>query len=313
MDPGKLRAHERLVKSIYEFHDSSDEEPQRYEKSQPQLQTQKHEKFCQRRHAGKTTSRYKSLVPQSVSYQVYLENADENLRNSIKNSLKQQSSFNFAKAWSETPEVKKSGVLTKLTDRQIKKQEAIFEILTSEASYVRSLMIFEDTYLKLFSQLCQSETSGNYDILAKYITPFIEPSKKFERDMCEIWLNDIMLTSIFEVFEAHINQNFELYKIYAGKYKEIVLSYEELCKTKKEFKTKMINLSKSPEAQMLTMEFFTIMPIQRIMRYPKLVEGVLKYTEKGDPLDFSLTDFSEDLQQVRKLLLPFIHIALSAI
>ena len=48
--------------------------------------------------------------------------------------------------WCELPEVISSGILTILSDKQKQWQEAIFEILTSEVSYLKSL----DVLISLF-------------------------------------------------------------------------------------------------------------------------------------------------------------------
>jgi len=48
--------------------------------------------------------------------------------------------------WCEIPEVQSSGILSILSDTQKQLQEAIFEILTSEVSYLKSL----DVLITLF-------------------------------------------------------------------------------------------------------------------------------------------------------------------
>lgn len=48
--------------------------------------------------------------------------------------------------WCEIPEVQSSGILGILSDKQKQLQESIFEILTSEVSYLKSL----DVLISLF-------------------------------------------------------------------------------------------------------------------------------------------------------------------
>jgi len=50
--------------------------------------------------------------------------------------------------WCELPEVTASGILSILSDKQKQLQEAIFEILTSEVSYLKSLDVLIAVFYK---------------------------------------------------------------------------------------------------------------------------------------------------------------------
>jgi len=71
--------------------------------------------------------------------------------------------------WCELPEVHNSGILAILSDKQKQLQEAIFEILTSEVSYLKSL----DVLITLFyenDQLIQVLTEQDRAALFGNIT-----------------------------------------------------------------------------------------------------------------------------------------------
>ncbi|CAH3184643.1 unnamed protein product [Porites lobata] len=50
--------------------------------------------------------------------------------------------------WCELPEVKESGILDNIKREERKRQEAMFEVITSEASYLRSLNILMSQFIK---------------------------------------------------------------------------------------------------------------------------------------------------------------------
>nr|XP_023027364.1 uncharacterized protein LOC111515369 [Leptinotarsa decemlineata] len=63
-----------------------------------------------------------------------------------------RSDFNFTRSlWCETPEVTKSAVLSKLSPQQKKLQEAKFEVITSEASYLNSLNVLCNHFVSRFA------------------------------------------------------------------------------------------------------------------------------------------------------------------
>ena len=51
------------------------------------------------------------------------------------------------KLWCEQPEVIKSGILMSLSDEEKKLQEAMFEVISSEATYLRSLDVLIDHFM----------------------------------------------------------------------------------------------------------------------------------------------------------------------
>ena len=63
--------------------------------------------------------------------------------------------------WAELPEVIDSGILTNITLDQKKLQEAMFEVISSEASYLKSLNILISHFVQ------SSQFSGDTSVLSK--------------------------------------------------------------------------------------------------------------------------------------------------
>lgn len=64
-----------------------------------------------------------------------------------KNQLELARELSLRKLWCELPEVIESGVLDKLSDEERKLQEAIFEVISSEATYLRSLDVLIEHFM----------------------------------------------------------------------------------------------------------------------------------------------------------------------
>ncbi|MEE6515811.1 hypothetical protein FKM82_024883 [Ascaphus truei] len=79
--------------------------------------------------------------------------------------------------WSQLPQVQEKGILNWITPEERKRQEAIFEIITSEYSYQHSL----DILFRLFKksdELKQTITSTDHHHLFSNIADILEVSKR---------------------------------------------------------------------------------------------------------------------------------------
>ena len=63
------------------------------------------------------------------------------------NQLEIARQLSMRRLWCEQPEVIKSGVLLSLSDEEKKLQEAMFEVISSEATYLRSLDVLIDHFM----------------------------------------------------------------------------------------------------------------------------------------------------------------------
>ena len=69
-------------------------------------------------------------------------------RNSKQNQLEIARQLSFRKLWCELPDIIKSGILKTLSVEERKLQEAMYEVITSEATYLRSLDVLIEHFME---------------------------------------------------------------------------------------------------------------------------------------------------------------------
>uniref|UniRef100_A0A4W4GF80 Rho guanine nucleotide exchange factor 15b n=1 Tax=Electrophorus electricus TaxID=8005 RepID=A0A4W4GF80_ELEEL len=143
--------------------------------------------------------------------------------------------------WQDLPAVRESGILQTLTPEECKYQESMFEVLTSEVSYLRSLRVLTDHFLDSWEL---NETLINLDkkTLFSNILRIREVSEKFLKDLEE------------RLDERRIRQPFA---------------------------TVIARLQEAPKCQRLPFVSFLLLPFQRITRIKMLIENILKRTAVG--------------------------------
>ncbi|XP_033764186.1 uncharacterized protein LOC117345258 isoform X2 [Pecten maximus] len=180
--------------------------------------------------------------------------------------------------WCEMPEVKDSGLLEKLSSQERKIQEATFEIITSEATYLRSLNVLMNTFL--LSQEFSAEhsdrcvlTRQERHVIFSNIGSIRDTSERFLSALEAKWQESVMMEDISSVIESHANAKFECYVRYCSNQTFQERQVQELMK-KPEFSDVIKRMENSPECQGLPMTSFLLLPMQRITRLPLLVDAI---------------------------------------
>ncbi|VDK41943.1 unnamed protein product [Anisakis simplex] len=123
--------------------------------------------------------------------------------------------------WCELTEVKNSGLLEKLDDREKKLQEAYFEVITSEASYLRSLNILI-THFMAASELLGSK--GTSSIICneerkRLFSNIFSVRDCSERLLCDLESRleeSLVLTDVCDILCEHFNSYFDPYIKYCS-------------------------------------------------------------------------------------------------
>nr|CAH7746145.1 unnamed protein product [Callosobruchus chinensis] len=197
-------------------------------------------------------------------------------------SSNNQSTFAFTRSlWCEVPEVANSVVLSQLSSQQKKLQEAKFEIITSEASYLNSLNVLNDHFA---SQLRSSNIVNEKDmeILFGKVRKVRNCSKRVLHDLEKCWKGNILLDGICDIIQKHAEGNFDAYIAYCEN-QVIIGETLNALKKKPEFSDLLIKLESSSSCQFLSLYSFLMLPMQRITRWPLLVDAVLKRLSPADP------------------------------
>ncbi|XP_042195265.1 ephexin-1 isoform X2 [Callorhinchus milii] len=112
--------------------------------------------------------------------------------------------------WQEMPAVKESGALTALTRAEILLQESMFEVVTSEASYLRSLNVTIDHFMAS-GELSRLLTKQDKKILFSTITKIQQVSENFLIDLeCRLDENPV-ISDICDITEHHAKHSFSSY------------------------------------------------------------------------------------------------------
>ncbi|XP_037118340.1 rho guanine nucleotide exchange factor 15 [Syngnathus acus] len=189
-------------------------------------------------------------------------------------------SRNDCTLWQNLPAVRDSGVLEQLSLEQCKYQESMFEVLTSETSYLRSLYVLTEHFLE------NRELEGTLVIrdkkpLFSNILRVREVSERFLRDLEERVFENIVFSDICDIIHYHSQHNFPAYIDYVRNQIYQEKTYTSLMKNNTHFAAVINRLQESPQCQRLPFMSFLLLPFQRITRIKMLIENILKRTKEG--------------------------------
>lgn len=181
--------------------------------------------------------------------------------------------------WQDLPAVRKGGVLEKLTPEQCKYQESMFEVMTSEASYLRSLRVLTEHFLDS-RELEETMIVREKKTLFSNILRVREVSERFLKDLEDRIFSDLVFPDICDIIHYHAQHNFPAYIDYVRNQIYQEKTYTCLMKNNVPFATVITRLQESPLCQRLPFMSFLLLPFQRITRIKMLVENILKRTKE---------------------------------
>lgn len=200
--------------------------------------------------------------------------------------------------WQDQPVVCESGILDTLSSEVIKYQESMYEVLTSEVSYLRSLRVLTEHFMES-RELNELLIIRDKKTLFSNILRIREVSEKFLADLEERLDQDILLTNICDIINYHAQHNFPAYIDYVRNQIYQDKTYTTLMQSNAQFATVIGFLQDAPICQRLPFTSFLLLPFQRITRIKILIENILKRTkEKTD--DEEIT--SKALASVSKII-----------
>ncbi|VDM95227.1 unnamed protein product [Thelazia callipaeda] len=196
--------------------------------------------------------------------------------------------------WCELPEVRNAGLLEKLDSDTKKLQEAYFEVITSEASYLRSVNILITHFM------AAPEMLGNYTFYCEFpgskgsssVIVNEERKQLFSnifavRDCSERLLSDLenrlqdnlVLSDVCDILCDHFEANFDPYVKYCSNQVYQDRTLRRLKSENSTFLSCIQRLESDRLCQGLDMRSFLMLPMQRVTRYPLLVIAILEHTQ----------------------------------
>nr|XP_009304999.1 rho guanine nucleotide exchange factor 15 isoform X1 [Danio rerio]XP_683105.3 rho guanine nucleotide exchange factor 15 isoform X1 [Danio rerio] len=202
------------------------------------------------------------------------EKGEKGPKSSESQSLKQNN------LWREQSAVRDSGVLEKLSPEECKYQESMFEVITSEMSYLRSLRVLTEHFVES-SELNETLIIMDKKTLFSNIIRIQEVSERFLKDLEERLDENIIISDICDIIHYHAQHHFPAYIDYVRNQIYQEKTYSNLMQTNTQFATVITRLQESPKCQRLPFMSFLLLPFQRITRIKMLIENILKRTAVG--------------------------------
>uniref|UniRef100_A0A3Q4M7T0 Rho guanine nucleotide exchange factor (GEF) 16 n=1 Tax=Neolamprologus brichardi TaxID=32507 RepID=A0A3Q4M7T0_NEOBR len=177
--------------------------------------------------------------------------------------------------WSQL--VKDTGILDSVTPQERKRQEAIFEIITSEHSYLHSLGILVRNF-KESETLRKTMTATEHHHLFSNIAVIRDVSQFFE-DL-EQRHSDNPVIDISDIVQTHAAKHFEPYISYCSNETFQQRTLQKLS-SNSAFKETLKKIEMNSECRGLPMLSFLILPMQRVTRLPLLLDTISQKTTEG--------------------------------
>ncbi|XP_068988733.1 uncharacterized protein Exn isoform X3 [Bombus flavifrons] len=230
---------------------------------------------------------YSVLVDQEPLYQFYAAAAariasdfSSDDYEEVEGMIPSRSTTDLAKPghrtlWCQTPQVINNGLLQRLSTEEKKVQEAKFEILTSEASYLNSLRVLKNEFLNEPS-LDEILTPFEKDKLFGGIPSVLQASEQFLAELETVWRYDPMLHGLPDVLLKYTDKCLDIYVAYCSNQVSIDTTLKDL-RTRKgsKFIETISQIEARSTCQSLSLHSFLMLPMQRITRLPLLADAVL--------------------------------------
>ncbi|XP_019398423.1 PREDICTED: ephexin-1 isoform X1 [Crocodylus porosus] len=213
--------------------------------------------------------------------------------NLLRNST---SRFNL---WQDLPEIRSSGVLNILQPDEIKLQESMFELVTSEASYYKSLNLLVSHFMeneRLKKILHQSEAH----ILFSNVLDVMAVSERFLLDLEQRVEENIVISDVCDIVYQHTVNHFSVYVTYVSNQTYQERAYKQLLQDKPNFREVISQLELDPKCKGLSFSSFLILPFQRITRLKLLVQNILKKVEEKSEKEATALEAHKELETVVK-------------
>ncbi|XP_020484762.1 rho guanine nucleotide exchange factor 19 isoform X2 [Labrus bergylta] len=199
--------------------------------------------------------------------------------------------------WQELEEVKASGLLGSLTAREIRLQESMFELIGSEASYLRSLRVAVNHFYAS-AELKETLSKREHHVLFSNSRVVMAASEKFLMDL-EMRLGErVLMSQVGDIVLQNCPEFYRLYVPYVTNmmYQEALVN--QLLQQNRDFLSSVKKLENDPVCQRQSLKSFLVLPFQRITRMKLILESILKLTEPGSASILNLEKAIEAIHEI---------------
>ncbi|XP_032160675.1 rho guanine nucleotide exchange factor 5 isoform X1 [Mustela erminea] len=199
--------------------------------------------------------------------------------------------------WQEIPVVRNSTVLLSMTHEDQKLQEAKFELIVSEASYLRSLHVAVD-HFQLSAPLRATLSNQEYQWLFSRLQDVRDVSTTFLSDLEENFERNIFTFQVCDVVLNHAPGFRRVYLPYVTNQTYQERTFQGLLTSNSSFREVLEKLESDPVCQRLSLKSFLILPFQRITRLKLLLQNILKRTQPGSSEEAEATKAHHALEEL---------------
>ncbi|KDQ59802.1 hypothetical protein JAAARDRAFT_56764 [Jaapia argillacea MUCL 33604] len=190
--------------------------------------------------------------------------------------LQRENSPNFGSSWSSLVD---KAVLEDMPAAERRRQEATFELIATEAAYVRDLQlivgVFYSSMLSLLDQKAITVIFANVEDILLTNTTFLSSLEERQRE-CRLYVD-----KIGDLLEKNMS-NMQVYMDYCVNQGAAIQVLQSLRTSNPELAALLLNLRDDPSVRNLDLSSYLLAPMQRITRYPLLIKQILHYTEAED-------------------------------
>ncbi|KAM6988612.1 ephexin-1 [Tautogolabrus adspersus] len=201
--------------------------------------------------------------------------------------------------WQNLDVVQASGLLNQLSQKEVIMQEAMFELVTSEASYYKSLEILETHFLRnpaLINTLSQSDMH----FLFSNIEEVMKASERFLMDLEHRTEKSILISDVCDIVSYHAAEHFGVFTKYVINQVYQEKNYRRILEGNQAFREAMATLENHPRVRGLSFTSFLILPFQRITRLKLLIQNILKKAEENSEREANAIKAHQQLEQIVK-------------
>uniref|UniRef100_A0A9J8AWS4 Neuronal guanine nucleotide exchange factor n=1 Tax=Cyprinus carpio carpio TaxID=630221 RepID=A0A9J8AWS4_CYPCA len=213
--------------------------------------------------------------------------------------LQLRNSMHSLSLWQNLEAVKDSGLLKTLEPKEIILQEAMFELVTSEASYYKSLELLETHFLRnplLVNTLSQSDMH----FLFSNIEDIMKASERFLMDLEHRIEESILISDVCDIVQTHAVNHFQVFISYVINQAYQEKNYRRILQENALFRENMSMLENQPKVKGLSFTSFLILPFQRITRLKLLVQNILKKVEENSEREKTAISAHQELERIVK-------------
>ncbi|XP_051534885.1 ephexin-1-like isoform X1 [Myxocyprinus asiaticus] len=213
--------------------------------------------------------------------------------------LQLRNSAHSLSLWQNLEAVKDSGLLKTLEPKEIIVQEAMFELVTSEASYYKSLELLETHFLHnplLVNTLSQSDMH----FLFSNIEDIMKASERFLMDLEHRIEESIQISDVCDIVHFHAVNYFQVFISYVINQAYQEKNYRRILQENSLFRENMFILENQPKVKGLSFTSFLILPFQRITRLKLLVQNILKKVEENSDREKTAILAHQELERIVK-------------